>query len=59
MPQYVVGHEARRKRITRLVEAELGLSLAGNAFGGVGIPDCIHLAQQVADTIFTRKTSSN
>jgi oxygen-dependent protoporphyrinogen oxidase len=59
MPQYVVGHETRRKRIARLVEAAAGLSLVGNAFGGVGIPDCIRLARQVADTILACKTSSN
>jgi oxygen-dependent protoporphyrinogen oxidase len=45
MPQYVVGHEARRKRIAVLVEDEPGLYLVGNAYEGVGIPDCIRLAK--------------
>lgn len=59
MPQYVVGHEARRKKFARLAEAAPGLTLVGNAFSGVGIPDCVRLARQLVDTILTRKTSSN
>jgi oxygen-dependent protoporphyrinogen oxidase len=54
MPQYVVGHEARRKRIMELVGSAAGLSLVGNAFEGVGIPDCVRLARQTASGIGTR-----
>jgi oxygen-dependent protoporphyrinogen oxidase len=51
MPQYVVGHGQRVNR-TRLALAALpGLSLTGNYFDGVGIPDCIRLAKQAAKHI--------
>ena len=46
MPQYIVGHADRYRRIRALTEQEAGLFLAGNAYEGVGIPDCIRLAQQ-------------
>ncbi|MBV8867323.1 MAG: protoporphyrinogen oxidase [Acidobacteriaceae bacterium] len=48
MPQYVVGHKARHQRISRALEAIPSLHLVGNAYNGVGIPDCIRLAQRVA-----------
>ncbi|MGH9585220.1 MAG: protoporphyrinogen oxidase [Bryobacteraceae bacterium] len=57
MPQYVVGHEARRRKIMELAEAAPGLSLTGNFLGGVGIPDCIQLARQTASKIVTRLPS--
>jgi oxygen-dependent protoporphyrinogen oxidase len=41
MAQYGIGHKARIERIGRLVSSIRGLALAGNAFGGIGIPDCI------------------
>jgi oxygen-dependent protoporphyrinogen oxidase len=46
MPQYVVGHSDRQRRIRALTGQEPGLFLVGNAYEGVGIPDCIRLAQQ-------------
>ena len=48
MPQYVVGHGARWQRISTLVQNERGLHLVGNAYEGVGIPDCIRLAKNAA-----------
>jgi protoporphyrinogen/coproporphyrinogen III oxidase len=49
MPQYHVGHLDRVARI----EAELaqfgGLHLAGNAYYGVGLPDCIHSGELAAE----------
>jgi oxygen-dependent protoporphyrinogen oxidase len=53
MPQYVVGHADRYSRIRALTAQEPGLFLAGNAYEGVGIPDCIRLAQQAAAQIQT------
>ena len=41
MPQYVVGHLDRVSEVDRLVAEIPGLALAGNAFHGVGLPDCI------------------
>ncbi len=41
MPQYHVGHRELVTEIETLVEREPSLALAGNAFHGVGIPNCI------------------
>jgi oxygen-dependent protoporphyrinogen oxidase len=35
-------------RIERRCGALAGLALAGNAYGGVGIPACIHSGEQAA-----------
>lgn len=51
MPQYVVGHTARLQRIRDLVRNEPGLHLVGNAYEGVGIPDCIRLAKKAVSEI--------
>lgn len=51
MPQYVVGHEARRQRIFEYVSRRPGLHLVGNAYDGVGIPDCVRLARAAAGKI--------
>lgn len=48
MPQYVVGHEQRRRRILSALDDAPGLFFTGNALDGVGIPDCIRLAKQTA-----------
>jgi oxygen-dependent protoporphyrinogen oxidase len=42
MPQYHVGHKDLVARIERRVAASPHLALAGNAYHGVGVPDCIH-----------------
>lgn len=44
LPRYVVGHQARVERIFDLVSREPGLQLAGNAYFGMGVPDCISSA---------------
>ncbi|MFN3653336.1 MAG: protoporphyrinogen oxidase [Armatimonadota bacterium] len=49
MPQYRVGHLERVGEIERRVEALPGLRLAGNAYRGVGIPDCIHSAETAVE----------
>lgn len=51
MPQYTVGHEARRKAIAQLSASETGLYLCGNAYDGVGIPDCIRVASEIPERI--------
>ena len=48
MAQYAVGHQDRMKRIKEHVAALPGLWLAGNAYDGIGIPDCIRLGRQAA-----------
>jgi oxygen-dependent protoporphyrinogen oxidase len=51
MPQYVVGHEARRQRISELVGSFPGLYLTGNAYEGVGVPDSVRMALGTASKI--------
>jgi oxygen-dependent protoporphyrinogen oxidase len=51
MPQYVIGHQERVHRIMKQLEAFPGLTVAGNGYHGVGIPDCIHSAELAAETI--------
>lgn len=57
MPQYVVGHQER----IRQIEADLlefpGLHLTGNAYDGIGLPDCVRLAKQTAKRIHASKVS--
>lgn len=52
MPQYHVGHIERVKRIEERIASLLGLVLAGNAYSGLGIPDCIRSGEAAADNIF-------
>src|SRR5271166_1399636 len=48
MAQYAVGHQERMERIAARVAALPGLRLAGNAYDGIGIPDCIRLGRRAA-----------
>jgi len=48
MAQYAVGHQDRTARIAARVAALPGLRLAGNAYDGIGIPDCIRLGRLAA-----------
>jgi len=48
MAQYTVGHSQRVARIQERLKALPGLALAGNAYDGIGIPDCIRLGRQAA-----------
>jgi oxygen-dependent protoporphyrinogen oxidase len=49
MPQYTVGHARRMTEIAAQLENFPGLTLAGNAYHGIGIPDCIRLAKAAAE----------
>ncbi len=48
MAQYAVGHQERMERIAARVAELPGLRLAGNAYDGIGIPDCIRLGRKAA-----------
>jgi oxygen-dependent protoporphyrinogen oxidase len=52
MPQYHVGHLERVKRIEARLAALSSLVLAGNAYLGLGIPDCIRSGEAAADRIY-------
>jgi oxygen-dependent protoporphyrinogen oxidase len=49
MPQYNLGHPERLAAIESRVAAHPGLFLAGAAFKGVGIPDCIASGEEAAE----------
>jgi len=48
MAQYAVGHRERMQRIAARVAELPGLRLVGNAYDGIGVPDCIRLGRQAA-----------
>ena len=51
MPQYHLGHVQRVDRIFELTELLPGIELAGNAYRGVGLPDCITSAEEAAERV--------
>ena len=51
MPQYHVGHIELVARIEQLASQLPMLTLAGNAYRGVGIPNCIHSGEQAAQRV--------
>jgi len=48
MAQYSVGHQERIERINARVAALPSLRLAGNAYDGIGVSDCIRLGRKAA-----------
>ena len=54
MAQYTVGHSVRNAEIQQLVSATPGFHLAGNAYGGIGIPDCVRSGKQAATKIIEK-----
>jgi oxygen-dependent protoporphyrinogen oxidase len=48
MAQYISGHLARVQRIKQLQSSIPGLYLAGNAYQGIGVPDCIASGESAA-----------
>jgi oxygen-dependent protoporphyrinogen oxidase len=51
MAQYTLGHLEKVERIKRQLDDLSGLHLAGNAYSGAGIPDCIRSGETAADNI--------
>jgi oxygen-dependent protoporphyrinogen oxidase len=51
MAQYEAGHIARVGRIERRVGEIAGLALAGNAYHGIGVPDCIRSGMDAAKAV--------
>jgi protoporphyrinogen/coproporphyrinogen III oxidase len=52
MPQYHVGHAGRVETIERCAAALPGLHLAGGAYRGVGIADCVRSGEAAAERVF-------
>jgi oxygen-dependent protoporphyrinogen oxidase len=48
MPQYLVGHQELLRDIDRGLASHPGLLLTGSSYRGVGIPDCIRDAGEIA-----------
>ena len=48
MAQYGVGHLDRLDRIEHLRQQLPGLALAGNAYRGIGVPDCVRSGRDAA-----------
>jgi protoporphyrinogen/coproporphyrinogen III oxidase len=51
MPQYEVGHLDRVEGVRRALDRTPGIFVAGSAYGGVGIPDCIRQAEEAAGRV--------
>ena len=51
MAQYAVGHLERVGEIDRLRRELPGLSLAGNAYKGIGVPDCVRTGMDAAGEV--------
>jgi oxygen-dependent protoporphyrinogen oxidase len=53
MPQYSVGHMDRMKRIYPLAR-KCGVHLAGNAYRGIGVSDCVREGTRVAQEVIAQ-----
>ena len=51
MPQYQVGHTELVNKIRGKLAAFPGLYLAGNAYRGIGVPDCVKWAETTAESM--------
>jgi protoporphyrinogen/coproporphyrinogen III oxidase len=58
MPQYEVGHLKRVAEIERAVAEIPAFAIAGAAYRGVGIPDCIQSGEDAADAIFAKLSTT-
>lgn len=54
MPQYTLGHLDRVAAIRSRAERHEGLILAGNAYEGVGVPDCVRVGEAAARAALER-----
>jgi protoporphyrinogen/coproporphyrinogen III oxidase len=51
MAQYGLGHNSRIARIREQVAGMAGLAFAGNAYSGIGVPDCVRSGSEAAAKI--------
>lgn len=51
MAQYESGHIARVGRIEQRIAGIPGLAIAGNAYHGIGVPDCIRSGMEAAKSV--------
>ena len=53
MAQYTIGHTQRIENIQRMAAQLPSFALAGNAYSGIGVPDCIRSGQNAAQLLLT------
>ena len=53
MAQYGVGHLEQLKKIEGLRKALPRLALAGNGYGGIGVPDCVRSGREAVQELLT------
>ncbi len=54
MPQYTVGHAARMAGLDWRIKIIPRLTVAGNAYRGVGLPDCVKTAEDAAELLLAK-----
>ncbi len=58
MAQFPVGHLDRVARVDALLQTLPPVALAGNAFAGGGVPDCVHRGETAAERVLERIANS-
>lgn len=58
MAQYEVGHSRRIAAIGELAARHPGLHLAGNAYSGIGVPDCIRTGRAAARAVLAARPTA-
>jgi protoporphyrinogen/coproporphyrinogen III oxidase len=56
MAQYTVGHSQRICELEARLRSIPGLFVAGNAYHGIGVPDCIRMGKEAAEKIAGTRT---
>lgn len=51
MPQYTVGHLSRMAQLDEIIADSRGLALAGAAYKGVGVPNCLESGEAACDKV--------
>ncbi|MCS6831305.1 MAG: protoporphyrinogen oxidase [bacterium] len=59
MPQYEVGHLSRLQRVESALSAYPSILLAGSAYRGVGVPDCVKQGKEVAEKAWQKVLNLN
>ena len=54
MPQVPVGHLDRVQRIENQLRSWPGLAVAGNAYAGIGVPDCVQSGESAARRVLAQ-----
>jgi oxygen-dependent protoporphyrinogen oxidase len=51
IPQYFLGHEQQTEQIAGICRNYKGFYVTGNAYGGIGVNDCIENSSKLAERI--------